>query len=115
MKKQRPLTDEEVCRKFEITREDPAFGMARNLADHRPDCTISDFPEIHCPHCAQYFTYAGPYVPDEWHPEDLVVCPECERHSYVEHVEDGPPFDDIEWENGLVLVYLNTHPLEWFQ
>jgi hypothetical protein len=110
-----PLTDAEIARKYEIPLDHPQFRTARSLAHNRHDRSISEFPCLGCPHGGEDFVFAAPYVADEWHAEDLIVCPFCGRHSYVERVDYGTHDDDDQTWDGRVLVYLNTHPLEWFQ
>ncbi|SIO37143.1 hypothetical protein SAMN05444166_4169 [Singulisphaera sp. GP187] len=107
MFKNPPLSDEEICRKFEITTNHIGFATAKALSLNRPDRGISDWPSLRCPHCYYEFRIF------KWHvdmiaikSDDAIVCNGCERLIYVEHVEWG---DDHETHQSLTLC---THPQE---
>ena len=83
-RKTRPLTNEEIARKFGIPPDSPSFAAARALSRGRPDNTISDLPLLMCPHCGEesraddlHDVAAG----DTWD------CPRCERTAHVTFVD----------------------------
>jgi hypothetical protein len=79
-----PPTDEEICRKFGITKDHPKFATAKRLANNRPDRTICECPMIQCPHCGQEYQkedYCDVKAGDVW------TCNLCERDIHVEVVE----------------------------
>jgi hypothetical protein len=97
------LTDEEVCRKFGITTDNPAFAIARKMSDHRPDRTVNVLPEMMCPHCGDELTAC---YEDIRHGREM-GCPECERTIWIEHIELPEGSDDGGF-SGDVTVTLTT-------
>jgi len=83
----RPLSDDEVCKKFKITPDHPGFDYTKSFANSgRPDRIICDMPECACPHCGHEWQAEGEDYADakdnqEW------TCPSCERTFWAEHVE----------------------------
>ena len=95
-----PLTDQEVCRKFDISRNDPGFDLARRLSDTRPDRTVNCAPEMDCPHCTFEFQETLHHLRSLR--LQRLACPSCHRTIYIEHI--------TEEETGCVSVTLCTHP-----
>ena len=80
----KPLTDEEIARKFGIATDDPHFDTAKALSRNRPDRTFCDIPMLQCPHCGQEFQW------DDYYDVDVgskIDCPKCERVIYVDTVD----------------------------
>lgn len=101
------LTDEEVCRKFGIERDDPNFATAKGLAYNRHDRVICEVPACQCPHCCHEFTATfydlGSNDPANG---DELPCPGCDRIIYIEHIAEPEDGD----EDKAVYVTLNTDP-----
>lgn len=110
MARQRPLSDAEIARKFEIPIGVPGFELARRFArSNRPDNTICEVPEMLCPHCAQTFqaTYHD-LCADEPEKAHEIGCPECDRIIHVVRIEIKDEHDP----ESDVLAYLSTHSPE---
>lgn len=100
------LTDDEVCKKYGITRDDPNFATARLLADNRIDRVICQVPDCQCPHCGHEFTANYIDLGDGDPSNGIEVpCEACERSMYIEHL-DGP--DDDEFDPDRIMVTLTT-------
>ena len=104
-----PLTDEEICRKFEITVDDPTFATAKGLSHNRHDRTICQVPDCQCPHCGYEFT-ATYYDLGDGNPSNgkELGCEGCERSIYIEHLSEPNQDDDEEF--GHIYVTFNTDP-----
>lgn len=77
----RPLTADEIERKFEVKRGTPEFECARLLSNSRPDRAILELPNIECIHCCEPFKVDlgdSDVFPDE------LTCPSCNRVIYAE-------------------------------
>ena len=80
----RPLTDEEITKKFSIPPDHPRFEAAKAIALSRIDRAIFDLPMVTCPYCTTEFQkdeYFNVTAGDEWE------CPHCERTIYIEFVD----------------------------
>jgi uncharacterized protein (UPF0212 family) len=108
------LTDEEICRKFEITVDHPGFAMAKALSHNRVDRIICDVPDLSCPHCGHDFT--ATYADIDPENGDEIPCPECDRIIHVEAIfvvdENGDLIEPGEDDGREVTisVTLSTHP-----
>lgn len=84
-----PLTDEEVCKKYDISQDDLYFPTARDLEDHRPDRVICAWPYFTCPSCLSESRFRLDDRPDvdfRMSKNDAIVCNACERLMYVEDI-----------------------------
>lgn len=80
----KPLTDEEIEKKYGCKRTDLYFHQAKALSRNRPDTTLNDMPLYTCPHCGEECeqeSYANVRDGDEW------TCGSCERVMFVVDVE----------------------------
>lgn len=91
----RPLTDDEIIRKFGVGPGEFGFEMAKGLSSNRPDRTINDMPTVMCPHCGK--EEERDYFFQDVKRGDTWTCGSCEREMYVERVEHT------------IQVTLNTH------
>lgn len=83
-KRNRPMTDAEITRKFGVEKGQPGFEAAKGLARNRPDNAIFDLPMWTCPFCSrehQKEDYYDVKTGDEWE------CPSCERTVYITFVD----------------------------
>lgn len=107
---QKPLTDEEICRKYGILVDigDPDIFATAKAIEHsgRPDRVICECPVMVCPWCSETFTatYYDVCNDEPSKPHEL-ACPECDRMIYVEHVGIVEPDND----DSDVFVTLCTH------
>lgn len=95
------LTDDEVCKRFGITRDHPRFDIARGLADNRPNRVICEVPEVQCVHCGHEFIANLEFLRTKvsfW-------CFTCGRLIYIEHL-DSP---NINGSDSPICVTFNTH------
>jgi hypothetical protein len=93
----RPLSDDEIARKFEVSPGTPEFESAKALSESRPDRSICDMPYVTCPHCSEESRiddYHDVEAGEKW------LCEKCQRFMYVELVDHT------------VQVHLSTHPAE---
>jgi uncharacterized protein (UPF0212 family) len=80
----RPLTDNEIRRKYGIDRGDARFPAAKALDDGRRDYTLSDLPMATCPHCGEEFQWDDYYDVRAGSERE---CPRCERTIHVLSVD----------------------------
>ena len=83
----RPLTDEEIAKKFGTEVSHPQFETAKRLSLGRPDRAICDWPDLICPHCGATFAYSEGWDESDLATWDLIVCNACERVIYVENAD----------------------------
>lgn len=102
--------DERICKKFEITRDDPWFETAKALDRSRPDRVICELPAMMCPNCGHEFT--ATYADIDPANGDEMPCPECECSIFVEHIQEPEDVDPCDGGDHTVVVTLCTHPKE---
>lgn len=105
-----PLTVDEICRKFCVTSDDPAYSFAKIIA-LRPDRTICELPEIECLFCCHEFTatWYDLTTGEEIEGNEELPCPECERVMYIERMDIS---EHEREEDAVIMVTLVTHPME---
>lgn len=107
-----PLTDEEICRKFKITVDNPSFATAKGLSHSRHDKVICQVPDVQCPNCGHEFTatYYDLCMNEELNGDEMMGCEECDRWIYIWHIDTE---EDEDFDPNCICVTLCTDSESW--